>query len=255
MKTSKVFISSLLNDAFALLLIVMAWYIASILYPAYIIPSPAMVISASSSLVTADCVNHFGITVYRILIGFISAFGAGTLFGVMASLAGMQKSANSLMVALQVIPGTILGVIFLLMFGIGNATPILLTIFLTLPSIVINTVNGLSKRNLQQEQYLKVLSSSRWQIIRYSYIPALIPVLQSNVSLGVSLAAKVVILGEFIGSQNGLGYLLNNARILFDMKEVFFYLLVLMLFILVFQALSTLFFSLPLRKYFYQEGK
>jgi ABC-type nitrate/sulfonate/bicarbonate transport system permease component len=38
----------------------------------------------------------------------------------------------------------------------------------------------------------------------------------------MSMAVKVVVLGEFIGSQDGLGYLLNHARIVFDMKEVFF---------------------------------
>jgi ABC-type nitrate/sulfonate/bicarbonate transport system permease component len=63
----------------------------------------------------------------------------------------------------------------------------------------------------------------------------------------------VVVLGEFIGAQNGLGYLLNRARITFDMQEVFFYLLVLLSFTLVFQAAQSAFFSLFLQKYFYPE--
>ena len=157
------------------------------------------------------------------------------------------------MVALQVVPGTILGVVFLLMFGIGSATPIILVAILTLPTLAINTLNGLTKKNIQQEQYLKTIQASRWQIVRFSYLPALVPVLQSNLSLGMSMAVNVVVLGEFIGSQDGLGYLLNHARILFDMKEVFFYLLVLMAATLLFQAFQSTFFSLFLRKYYYPE--
>ena len=85
------------------------------------------------------------------------------------------------------------------------------------------------------------------------YLPALIPVLQSNLSLGMSLAVKVVVLGEFIGAQDGLGYLLNRARITLNMQEVFLYMVILLVFTLVFQAAQSLIFSLFLEKYFYPE--
>ncbi len=253
MKTSRIFITSLLNEAVGVLLILAVWAGASLFYPPYIIPSPMAILRGISTFLPVDFAHHLLTTVFRVAAGFLIAFGIGTLSGVIAAILKLNNSLNSLMVALQVVPGTILGVIFLLMFGIGSITPILLVAVLTLPTLAINTVNGLSKRNLKQEEYLKTLNCSRWQTICYSFIPSLVPVIQSNLSLGVSMAVKVVILGEFIGSQDGLGYLLNHARIMFDMKEVFFYLLVLMILTLLYQALQSTIFSVFFRKFYYQE--
>lgn len=253
MKPSRIFISSLLNEAVGVLLITAVWAGVSLFYPPYIIPSPAAVITGISAYLPVDFTHHLWITAYRVTAGFLIAFGIGTLSGIIAEILRLNKPVNSLMVALQVVPGTILGVIFLLMFGIGSATPILLVAVLTLPTLAINTVNGLAKRNKAQEEYLDSIRGSRWLKIRYSFIPSLIPVVQSNLSLGMSMAVKVVVLGEFIGSQDGLGYLLNHARIMFDMNEVFFYLLVLMVFTLLFQTLQSTIFSIFLRKYYYPE--
>jgi NitT/TauT family transport system permease protein len=254
MKTSRIFISALLTEAVGVLVILAVWGGVSSFYPSYIIPSPVETLSGIASVLPVDLTAHLLITLYRILIGFVIAFIFGTAGGILAALARADKPMNSLMVALQVVPGTILGVIFLLMFGIGSATPIALVAFLTLPTLAINTTNGLSKRSIANENYLRSIHASKWQIVRYSYLPALIPVLQSNLSLGISMAVKVVVLGEFIGSQNGLGYLLNHARIVFNMKEVFFYLLLLMAFSLIFQALQSLFFTISLKKYAFPEA-
>jgi ABC-type nitrate/sulfonate/bicarbonate transport system permease component len=139
------------------------------------------------------------------------------------------------------------------MCGIGNATPILLITLLVLPTLAVNTLNGLQKRNEKLEEYLISIRSRKSAIFSNVYLPILVPVLQSNLSLGMGLAAKVVVLGEFIGAQDGLGYLLNNARIFINMKEVFFYLLILLVFSLLFQAVQSILFSLFFSKYTYAE--
>lgn len=254
MKTSRIFISALLTEAVGVLVILAIWGGVSVFYPPYIIPSPVETLSGITGALPANLTGHLMITLYRILVGFLIAFILGTAGGILASLARADKPVNSLMVALQVIPGTILGVIFLLMFGIGSATPILLVAFLTLPTLAINTINGLSKRSATAEGYLRSIHATKWQIVRYNYLPALVPVLQSNLSLGISMAVKVVVLGEFIGSQDGLGYLLNHARLIFNMQEVFFYLLLLMAFSLAFQAVQSLIFSVSLKKFVYPEA-
>jgi NitT/TauT family transport system permease protein len=225
--------------------------VAALFYPPYIIPSPLTVITDLPSYLPENFAYHLGITLYRTVIGFSLAYVAGTLLGILAFTKKWVKPLNSLMLALQVLPGVILGVIFLLMFGLGSATPILLVAFLTLPTMAINTVNGLARKDQVQEEYLISIKSSQLAIARYVYLPALVPVLESNLSLGMSMAVKVVVLGEFIGTQDGLGYLLNNARIFFNMKEVFFYLVVLLVFTLVFQAIQSAVFSVFFKKYYF----
>ncbi len=254
MKTSRIFISALLTELVGVLLILAVWGGLAIFYPPYIIPSPIEVLAGISDSVPENLISHLITTLIRTAAGFLIAFILGTLGGMLASFTKMNKAVNSMMVALQVVPGTILGVIFLIMFGIGSATPVLLVAVLTLPTLMINTINGLSKGNSTHETYLRSLHASKRQILRYIHLPKLVPVLQSNLSLGMSMAVKVVVLGEFIGSQDGLGYLLNHARLLFNMKEVFFYLLILMAFTLAFQALQSLVFSISFRKYAFPEA-
>jgi NitT/TauT family transport system permease protein len=253
MKPSQTLRTSLRNEAIGFGLIQAAWSTAALFYPPYIIPAPWEVLNLLSAGLPENFGAHLLVTLWRTGTGFGLALLGGTLFGLWTYSRQWTAQANALLIALQVLPGTVLGVILLLVVGIGSTAPILLIAALTLPTVAINTLNGLSKKNLALEQYLQSIGSRRSMVLRSIYLPALVPVLQSNLSLGFSLAVKVVVLGEFIGAQNGLGYLLNRARITFDMQEVFFYLMVLLTFTLVFQAAQSLFFSLFLQKYFYPE--
>jgi NitT/TauT family transport system permease protein len=250
MTASRIF-TSLRNELIAFLLFMGMWSVAAIFYPVYIIPSPMAVAASYPAYLPQDFPYHMAVTVIRIGFGFGIAFIVGSLLGILVFIKKWSLSVNAFMSALNVLPGMVLGVIFLLVFGIGNATPIALIAFLTLPTVTINTVNGLAKRDLTLEQYLTSINAQRGHFIKYLYLPALVPTLLSNLSIGMGLAIKVVLMGEFIGSQDGLGYLLNTARITFDMKAVFFYLVILLLFTLLFQAGLSLLSNTVLRKYFY----
>jgi NitT/TauT family transport system permease protein len=253
MNTIKTFITSLRTEAAGFGLVLVIWGIGALFYPAYIIPSPVKVMTSVNEYLPQEFTRHVSLTLYRVFAGFTLSLFAGTLLGILAYSQKWVAPVNSLMLALQVLPGTILGIIFLLMFGIGSTAPILLITFLVLPTVTIITANGLAKKNLALEQYLKTIKSNRMTLLKTIYLPALIPVLQSNISLGIGLSTKVVVLGEFIGTRDGLGYLLNRAQITFNMNEVFFYLIILLLFTLIFHSLQSLVFSLFLKKYFYAE--
>jgi len=247
------FSTYLRNEVFGALILLLVWCGLTWFYPAYIIPTPWVVLAEAPAYLPVDFWRHAGVTFFRIVVGFGLAMSIGTGLGIWAYSRKWVEQVNSLMLALQVLPGTILGVIFLLLFGTGNLAPILLVVFMTLPTLAISTAHGLTKRNLKLQQYMVSIRGDSSFQFRYNYLPALVPVLQSNLSVGMGLAAKEAIMGEFIGSQDGLGYLLNNARIVFDMKEVLFYLVVLVVFTLAFQALQTLIFSRFFGKFTYPE--
>lgn len=239
--------------ATGLLIYFAAWIVLALIFPSYIIPSPVAVFTQVGSYLPPDFPYQLAVTLYRVLAGFLTALVLGTGIGIAAYFGRKTEHLSSLMLALEVIPGTILGIILLLALGLGSAVPIVLAALLTLPAIAINTANALNKKNAALEQYLRSAGGSRRDLIRYLYLPVLVPTSQSNLSIGFGLAIKLVILGEFIGSQDGIGYLLNVARIYFNMREVFFYLTVVIVVSALFQALQSLTFSGSLRKYFYPE--
>jgi len=202
-------------------------------------------------LVRPDFITNLGITLYRTFIGFGLSFIIGTFLGLFAYTLKIRELIETTLLIFQVIPGTILGIILLLIFGIGNTTPIALIVILTTPVIAVNTSNSLTKRNQTIEFLIKSYSKKLKYQITDEYIPALIPTTKANLSIGFGFSFKIVILGEFIACENGLGYLLNIARIYFNMKLVFLYLLTFIIFIIVFQILINFIFILGLRKYLY----
>lgn len=253
MRSSTRFSTTARNNAVGLLLLLLVWFILAQFFPRYILPSPGVVFRSAPSLLNDAFLPHLGLTMYRAVAGFLLAFGIGSALGILAFTLHLTEHLNSFMVALQVIPGAILGVILLLLLGIGDWVPIALVTLLTLPTIAINTANALARRNLNLEHYLLSAGGRRRHLVRHLYLPALIPTIQSNLSLGFGLAMKVVILGEFIGAQKGLGYLLNVAAIRFDMKAVLFYLCVVLVITALFEVMQSFLFGLFLEKYFYPE--
>ncbi len=253
MKHLTPFFISLRNNFGAFALFVVVWGLGALCFPPYIVPSPLAVGRDAATYLDAAFWSHLFATLYRVTLGFLWAFIPGTLLGVLAAAFRQVSHLTTLMGLAQVVPGPILGVIFLLIFGLGHATPIALVAALTLPSIAINTAGVLAKKNRLLEQYLRSIGGGRRDLIRHVYLPLLIPTVQSNLTLGLSLALKVVVLGEFIGSQDGLGYLLNVAKMYFNMAAVFFYLSVILLLMVAFQILEQAIFTIFFGKYFYPE--
>ncbi len=253
MRLSTRFSTAARNNLLGLLLFVVAWWLVALFFPRYILPSPAAVITAAPAYLGPAFLQHLALTLGRVAVGFTAALVAGSALGIAAFILHLGEHLTSVMTGLQAVPGTILGVILLLALGIGSRVPIALVALLTLPTIAINTAGALAKRSRALEQYLQAAGARRLDLVRYLYLPTLVPTVQSNLSLGLGLSLKVVVLGEFLGSQDGLGYLLNVAALYFKMKEVLFYLCVILVATALFEVAQSLIFSLAFACYFYPE--
>jgi len=253
MQNIRTFFSSIKHTLASLLIFLLLWWILSLLYPPYIIPRVLEVFKSFGELFSSDFSKHFLLSIYRTSAGFFMSLVVGTLLSLIIHSSKIQHTVSIFLALFQVIPGTILGIIFLLLSGIGSSVPIMMVASLTISTVFINTSNALLKKNLQLEQVIKVFGGTKKDIIKDLYLPSLIPATRSNITLGMGLGLKVVVLGEFIGSQDGLGYLLNVAKIYFQMDKVFFYLIILLLFMVIFELVVNLFFILFFQKYLLSE--
>jgi len=249
----KNYFSSIKHTIYALLLFLVLWWILSIMYPPYIIPSPFTVLKNITKYLDKDFFIHFSLSIYRTFTGFFIALILGTFLSLFTHSSKMQNTFLIFLALFQVIPGTILGIIFLILSGIGSTTPIVLVASLTISTVYINATNVLLKRNENLEAVIKVFDGKNQELIRYLLLPTLVPITRSNLTLGMGLGLKVVVLGEFIGSQDGLGYLLNVARVYFQMDRVFFYLIVLLLFMVLYEFVINIIFIVFFQKYLYSE--
>ncbi len=227
------------------------WSLASLFFEPYVLPSPLEIVGNLDRHATPDLVDHLRITFLRVMAGFLLSFAAGTLVGILGHVLNVTPWVEGAMMMVQVLPGIILGVILLLMVGMGSLAPVLLIIILTTPLIAMNTAAGLARRDPLLENVVRCLGGKSRHLVRDLYLPMLVPAMRANAGTGMTMAVKVAILGEFVAADNGLGHLINVARIYFDMEAVLFYVVVILVLVLGFQlVLGTVFFVF-FKKYFY----
>lgn len=254
MKHIKTFFSTIRENLIAFLIFILLWQICSMFFADYIVPSPILIFQNLDNLITASLKSNIIITIYRILTGFSIAFILGTGIGFFSNLLKIRESIQTVLILFQVLPGTILGIIFLLIFGQGSTVPVVLIITLTTPLIAINTGNSLINVNQELEDVIYSLGGNYRDVIKSVHLPALVPIMRSNCTIGIGFAIKIVILGEFIASQTGLGYLLNVSKIYFNMRLVFFYLLSIIVIMLIFQIIINLIFVIFFEKYLFKKA-
>jgi len=236
----------------AFFIFILFWQISSFFFDPWILPSPLQTFQETKNILNQEYFPHIYATFYRILIGFSLSFFLGNFLGLLSFLLKVREWMNMILILFQVIPGVILGIIFLMLFGIGHEVPIFLIMALTIPIICIQTSYALYHIDHHLEAIVRLMGGNFLRIFWDIWFPALIPTMRSNLTVGFGIALKIVVLGEFIGCQNGIGYLLQNAKVYFKMSDVFFHLFTLLLIMVLFQILIELIFITFFKKYLFQ---
>ena len=87
--------------------------------------------------------------------------------------------------------------------------------------VLINTVVGVRAVPMELRELMRSLHASRMQVIRYLELPAALPILLGGFRIGATLAVIGAVVGEFVGADKGLGFLVNVARGQYDTALVF----------------------------------
>ena len=251
MRPLTTFFKPLVSPLVSLGIVLVLWGAGSLFFDPFVLPSPLETLGQAHQLCTPEFFEHLLFTLGRVMTGFILSFALGTLVGIIAHVLKITVWVEALMMMLQVLPGLIVGDIFLLMVGVGSVAPVLLVVTMTLPLIAMNTAAALAKADPLMEGVIRSFNGTRMDVIKDLYIPLLVPAMRANAGMGTTMAMKVALLGEFIASENGLGFLINVARIYFNMQEVLFYVVVILLFVLVIQLVISAVFMGFFKKYFY----
>lgn len=231
------FWNSIKKSFFGLATFLVVWSIISLFYENFIVPSPLLVVKNLGSMITEPAVvQNYWLTMYRLLIGFLFSFFCGTIIGVVSYILKINHYIENVMSLLQVVPGVIIGSFFILIYGVGSAVPIGMIIIMITPIVATNTVTGLLDYPKELVEVINVFGGNVFDIIKNVYIPKLYPVFKTNFLICTALSLKIIILGEFVGCDDGLGFLFNNARIFYNMVDVYSYLVMIILTAVAFQV-------------------
>lgn len=193
---------------------IMAWecLIRALQLPNYILPSPLEVLQSlisHAALITLQTVP----TLLEVLLGL----SLGIIVGVGIALSmclfrTVHTFLLPLLLASQALPVFALAPLLVLWFGYGVTAKIITTTFMLFFPITNNFLDGLKQTPENYLHLAEIMNSSRWQILYQIRIPAALPHLASGIRLATAMAPLGAIIGEWVGSNQGLGFLLLNAN-------------------------------------------
>lgn len=195
--------------------VVALWFVTSWfeLVSPLLLPSPISVIGAALNI-GWPLAWHALATTARTLVGFLIGFGIGVLLGLATRYSRMAKlTLEPLFDASRPVPAIALVPFFILIFGFSEAGRVVLV---ATSVAIILAVAAAEATEAMPESWFRfplVAGFSRRQIFYRIVVPAIVPWLRGPLRIALSLSFTLVIASEFMGAQQGLGYLINISRV------------------------------------------
>ena len=169
----------------------------------------------------ADIYQHLAVTLIETLL----AFGLGAAFGLAAGLwLALAPLASALLEpyikAMNAMPRIILAPIFAVWFGLGIASKVALGVTLVFFIVFFNVYQGVREVSPVILANARMLGASRRQLLRHVYLPSATSWVFSSLHTSVGLAFVGAVVGEYLGSASGVGYLIHQAEGVFDINTV-----------------------------------
>jgi NitT/TauT family transport system permease protein len=182
----------------------------------------------------ADIYLHLGVTLLETVLAFAIGTLLGLVFGLWLALAPTAsaildpyiKAANSM-------PRVILAPIFALWFGLGIWSKVALAVTLVFFIVFFNVYQGVKEVSPVVLANARMLGANQRQLLRTVYLPSATSWVFSSLHTSVGLAFVGAVVGEYLGSARGVGYLILQAEGTFDVNTVFAGIVVLTAFALV----------------------
>lgn len=194
--------------AVAIALILLTWQIATWLgAKSYVLPTIADVARGFHTYRSALIENTWP-TVSALLTSFIAAILIGTIVAAgMAFIRPVERAMTALLVILQTVPKVALGPLFIGIIGVTWRSVVVLGVIIAVFPIVINTVLGFTSIEDDLLKLGRSMGGSRTKIFLKIRLPYALPSILSGWKLGITMALIGVVVGEFVASDHGLGYL------------------------------------------------
>ncbi len=184
-----------------------------------VLPSPIDVLARLGQLLQTDILwSAIGVTLSEVLLGFVSGAAIGMVLAILLSeFRILEKIAQPYIVAFQAMPKIAIAPLFLIWFGFGIESKVLLIALMVFFPILVNMIAGLTSASQQQLELMAVYRASRLQTLRFLRWYVALPYLFASFEVTLVLAVTGAVFAEIIGSGStiGLGTLLQlyTARI------------------------------------------
>ncbi len=173
--------------------------------------------------------RHLWVTMEETIIGFVLGTALGVAVGF--AFAHWEKLAHifdPLMVALNAMPRVVLAPLFILWFGLGLLSKVVMVISLVFFVVFFSTYTGIREVDRDLINNARILGASQRDLIRHVLLPSALTWIFSSLRTSVGFALIGAVVGEYLGSSEGMGYIISFAESMFNATGVLAGLIVLM---------------------------
>lgn len=176
----------------------------------FITSQPSRIINTLVSLHNqGNLYHHIGITVFETVVGFVSGTILGTAIAILLWWSDfLAEVLDPYLVVLNSLPKIALGPIIIVWMGNGMAAIITMALLISLVVTILGVYSGFTQVDQNKIKLLKTFGASKWQVLQKVILPASVPTIVSALKINVGLSWVGVIVGEFLVSRAGLGYLI-----------------------------------------------
>ena len=192
-------------------------------YPAFILPLPQQVWARFLEAIRdGTLARHTQITLLEVFAGLLLGLTTASLLGyLIAKSRSLEQALTPYIVASQSIPIVAIAPLLVIWFGSGLPSKVLICALIVFFPILINTVVGVRSVEPDLRDLMRSLKATRWQTFLKLELPAALPILLGGLKVGATLSVIGAVVGEFVGADRGLGFLINVGRGQYDTALVF----------------------------------
>ena len=191
--------------------------------PSYLLPRPLSVAEAAwTGLVGGEFWPHIAYTLTATLSGYALGSVSAVLVGIMvAESRNFERFVFPYVVAIQAMPKVALAPLILVWFGFGLASKVVLVALICFFPLLVNTISGIRRTDPELIAMARSFSRPGWWIFLHVKLPAAAGSIFAGLEIGIVLALIGAIVGEFIASERGVGYLIGSATVNMNVSVMF----------------------------------
>jgi NitT/TauT family transport system permease protein len=189
---------------------------------------------------SGEIYKHLWVTLIETILAFVLGTVSGMAIGIWLALAPAASTIlDPFIKGLNAMPRVVLAPIFFVWFGLGIASKVALGVTLVFFIVFFNVYQGLREVSPVVLANARMLGATPRQLLRYVYLPSATSWVFASLHNAVGLAFVGAVVGEYLGSAEGVGYLIQQAEGVFDINSVFAGIVVLTAFALILDWLVT----------------
>ena len=186
-------------------------------------PAPSAIFAEAAGMIASgELWSNVSISLQRIAIGYCIGAVPGVVIGLAMGLFGPIRAAiQPLVDATFPIPKIAVLPLFIMVFGLGEASKYAIIATAVIYLVLINTVAGV--RNIEKI-YLDVgknFGASKWMMFVDVALPGSLPLIVAGLKLGMGVALLVIVSAEFVGARSGIGYLIWTSWQVFQVEKMY----------------------------------